>query len=225
MNSTAFFDPSYIVSGLVYIFPYLKVTLGLTVSSVCLGTFWALFCAFLEIRRVPLFKELAALYVLICRSLPNMVLLYLVYYGLPIFVMAMDQVAVVGLTLHTGAYLTEIFRAAYEAVPEGQKEAAKSIGMTGLQAFFRVIFPQAVTVALPMFANQFLSTMKSTSIVFVITVVELFGAAKLFSEDSMRYFEAYMAVAILYWLMGVGFEFIFGKMEVRSNRFRKGNLA
>ena len=182
MNSTAFFDPSYIVSGLVYIFPYLKVTLGLTVSSVCLGTFWALFCAFLEIRRVPLFKELAALYVLICRSLPNMVLLYLVYYGLPIFVMAMDQegvfhfpvekvtalqVAVVGLTLHTGAYLTEIFRAAYE----------------------------------------------------------FFGAAKLFSEDSMRYFEAYMAVAILYWLMGVGFEFIFGKMEVRSNRFRKGNLA
>ena len=240
MNSTAFFDPSYIVSGLVYIFLFLKVTLGLTVSSVCLGTFWALFCAFLEIRRVPLFKELAALYVLICRSLPNMVLLYLVYYGLPIFVMAMDQegvfhfpvekvtalqVAVVGLTLHTGAYLTEIFRAAYEAVPEGQKEAAKSIGMTGLQAFFRVIFPQAVTVALPMFANQFLSTMKSTSIVFVITVVELFGAAKLFSEDSMRYFEAYMAVAILYWLMGVGFEFIFGKMEVRSNRFRKGNLA
>lgn len=84
MNSTAFFDPSYIVSGLVYIFPYLKVTLGLTVSSVRLGTFWALFCAFLEIRRVPLFKELAALYVLICRSLPNMVLLYLVYYGLPI---------------------------------------------------------------------------------------------------------------------------------------------
>lgn len=116
-----------------------------------------------------------------------------------------------GLTLHTGAYLTEIFRAAYEAVPEGQKEAAKSIGMTGLQAFIRVIFPQAVTVALPMFANQFLSTMKSTSIVFVITVVELFGAAKLFSEDSMRYFEAYMAVAILYWLMGVGFEFILGR--------------
>ena len=75
-----------------------------------------------------------------------------------------------------------------------------------------------------MFANQFLSTMKSTSIVFVITVVELL-VQPMFSEDSMRYFEAYMAVAILYWLMGVGFEFIFGKMEVRSNRFRKGNLA
>ena len=92
-----------------------------------------------------------------------MVLLYLVYYGLPILLWPWTkkayfisrgkvtalQIAVVGLTLHTGAYLTEIFRAAYEAVPEGQKEAAKSIGMTGLQAFFRVIFPQAVTVALP----------------------------------------------------------------------------
>ena len=77
-----------------------------------------------------------------------------------------------------------------------------------------------------MFANQFLSTMKSTSIVFVITVVELFGAAKLFSEDSMRYFEAYMAVAILYLaLWASDLKFIFGKMEVRSNRFRKGNLA
>ena len=66
--------------------------------------------------------------------------------------------------------------------------------------------------------------MKSTSIVFVITVVELFGAAKLFSETVCATLKP-MAVAILYWLMGVGFEFIFGKMEVRSNRFRKGNLA
>lgn len=158
MNSTAFFDPSYIVSGLVYIFPYLKVTLGLTVSSVCLGTFWALFCAFLEIRRVPLFKELAALYVLICRSLPNMVLLYLVYYGSAHFVMAMDQegvfhfpvekvtalqVAVVGLTLHTGAYLTEIFRAAYEAVPEGQKEAAKTHWNDRTSGFFSGHLPSS----------------------------------------------------------------------------------
>ena len=177
---------------------------------------------------------LARLIVWVIRGTPLMIQLLIIYYfpGLvlhnPIWgggETGRFLAAAVSFIINYACYFSEIYRGGIQGVPEGQKEAAKSIGMTGLQAFFRVIFPQAVTVALPMFANQFLSTMKSTSIVFVITVVELFGAAKLFSEDSMRYFEAYMAVAILYWLMGVGFEFIFGKMEVRSNRFRKGNLA
>ena len=177
---------------------------------------------------------LARLIVWVIRGTPLMIQLLIIYYfpGLvlhnPIWgggETGRFLAAAVSFIINYACYFSEIYRGGIQGVPEGQKEAAKSIGMTGLQAFIRVIFPQAVTVALPMFANQFLSTMKSTSIVFVITVVELFGAAKLFSEDSMRYFEAYMAVAILYWLMGVGFEFIFGKIEVRSNRFRKGNLA
>ena len=67
--------------------------------------------------------------------------------------------------------------------------------------------------------------MKSTSIVFVITVIELFGAAKLYCEDNSQYFEAYIAVACIYWVMGVVFEFLFDRLELRLGRYKRGNVA
>ena len=132
-------------------------------------------------------------------------------------------VAIVGLTLHTGAYLSEIFRAAIESVPQGQREAALSIGMTQFQAFRRIFLPQAAVFALPLFTNQFLSTMKSTSIVFVITVVELLGAAKLYVEDNSAYFEAYLVVALIYWIMGIVIEFIFARLTDYLGRYKQGH--
>lgn len=235
-----FIDVEYFWGALVAVLPYIKVTLGLTLASVVLGALLGLVCCLVEVRKIPVLRQLARVYVLVCRSLPNMVLLYLVYYGVPILLMALSQkgnmpfhvekitalqIAVVGLTLHTGAYLTEIFRAAVQSIPEGQLEAAESIGMTWLQAYRRVILPQAAVFSLPLFANQFLSTMKSTSIVFVITVIELFGAAKLYCEDNSQYFEAYIAVACVYWVMGVVFEFLFDRLELRISRYKRGNVA
>ncbi|WP_303816274.1 amino acid ABC transporter permease [Acidaminococcus timonensis] len=235
-----FIDVEYFWGALQAVLPYVKVTLGLTLASVVLGAILGLVCCLVEVRKVPVLSQLAKLYVLVCRSLPNMVLLYLVYYGVPILLMALSregnlplhvekvtalQIAVVGLTLHTGAYLTEIFRAAVQSIPAGQLEAAESIGMTWLQAYRRVILPQAAVFSLPLFANQFLSTMKSTSIVFVITVIELFGAAKLYCEDNSQYLEAYIAVACIYWVMGVVFEFLFDRLELRLGRYKRGNVA
>ena len=235
-----FIDMEYFWGALQAVLPYVKVTLGLTLASVVLGAILGLICCLVEVRKIPVLSQLAKLYVLVCRSLPNMVLLYLVYYGVPVLLMALSQkgsmlfhvekvtalqIAVAGLTLHTGAYLTEIFRAAVQSIPEGQMEAAESIGMTWLQAYRRVILPQAAVFSLPLFANQFLSTMKSTSIVFVITVIELFGAAKLYCEDNSQYFEAYIAVACIYWVMGVVFEFLFDRLELRLSRYKRGNVA
>lgn len=97
-------------------------------------------------------------------------------------------VAVVGLTLHTGAYLSEIFRAALQSVPKGQMEAAQAIGMTWFQAFRRIVLPQATVFALPLFTNQFLNTMKSTSIVFVITVIELLRRCKVIYRGKFTIF-------------------------------------
>ena len=238
-----FIDVEYFWGALQAVLPYVKVTLGLTLASVVLGAILGLICCLVEVRKVPVLSRLAKLYVLVCRSLPNMVLLYLVYYGVPILLMALSQkgnlsfhvekvtalqIAVVGLTLHTGAYLTEIFRAAVQSIPEGQLEAAESIGMTWLQAYRRGVVTPARGVymfPLPLFANQFLSTMKSTSIVFVITVIELFGAAKLYCEDNSQYFEAYIAVACIYWVMGVVFEFLFDRLELRLSGDKRGNVA
>ena len=92
-----------------------------------------------------------------------------------------------------------------------------------VQAFRRIVLPQATVFALPLFTNQFLNTMKSTSIVFVITVIELFGAAKLYTEENSQYFEAYIVVAGLFWVMGIVFEFIFHRLEVYASKYKRGN--
>lgn len=233
-------DFTYIAGSFWYVIGYVKVTLWLTLLSVLIGSLLGMASALTYINRTRFLYPVARGYVLICRSLPNMVLLYLVYYGLPVLFMALDGetgihipfervpaelVAVIGLSLHTGAYLSEIFRAAIQSVPEGQAEAALTLGMTQSQVFRRIVFPQALVFALPLFANQFLSTMKSTSICFVITVVELFGAAKLYCEDNSQYFEAYIVVAFLYWGMGILFELFFQNMEYRAGKFRRGRAA
>ena len=233
-------DPEYIVGSFEYVLPYVPVTLGITLAAVVFGTILGILAAVAEVLRLPVLAGLARGYVLVCRSLPNMVLLYLVYYGLPILFLVMHDktgvhvpyehvpaiaVAVLGLSLHTGAYLAESFRAAIQSVPKGQVEAALSLGMTWPAIFRRILFPQASVFALPLFANQFLNTMKSTSIVFVITVIELFGAAKLFCEDNSQYFEAYITVALLYWAMGAVFETLFSRLEFRLSRFKRGAAA
>lgn len=238
MESTGILDFNYVKGAFFYVIPYLKITISLTVLSVILGTVIGIAGAVSELLHVPVISRLTKGYVLICRSLPNLVLLYLVYYGLPILLLALHEeagihlpyehisaylVAVVGLSLHTGAYLTENFRAAIKSVPSGQIEAAKSLGMTWPQIFQRVIFPQASVFAIPLFANQVLSTMKSTSIVFIITVVEILGAAKLFCEENSQYFEAYIVVALLYWGMGILLEFLFSRMEISLGKFKRGS--
>ena len=222
-------DSTYIYGTFFAVIPYVKVTLMITFLSVGLGTILGLWSCVLQQNKVPVLSQLSYLYVLLCRSIPNMVLLYLVYYGLPILFLALEDqtgvhvpfekvpatfVAVVGLTLHTGAYLSEIFRAALQSVPKGQMEAAQAI---------RIVLPQATVFALPLFTNQFLNTMKSTSIVFVITVIELFGAAKLYTEENSQYFEAYIVVAGLFWVMGIVFEFIFHRLEVYASKYKRGN--
>lgn len=230
-------DSEYIVGSFLYVIAYLPVTLGLTVAVAAIGTVIGLLAAVAEVLHLPVLDKIARGYVLVCRSLPNMVLIYLVYYGLPILFLALQDktgihvpyervpaaaVAIFGLSLPTGAYLAESFRAAIQSVPKGQVEAALSIGMSWPDVFRRILFPQAAVFALPLFANQFLNTMKSTSIVFVITVIELLGAAKLFCEDNSRYFEAYITVSCLYWAMGAAFETLFFRLEFWLSRFKRG---
>lgn len=240
MVSIGVIDPAYIRDTFLYIYPYLTVTISLTLWAVVLGSILGLAGAIGEVMGGKILQKIIRLYVLVCRSLPNLVLLYLVYYGLPILLLALHEewgihlpyeyisayfVAVVGLTLHTGAYLTEIFRAAILSVSEGQVEAAKSLGMPWKDIFIRVVIPQASVFAIPLVANQVLSTMKSTSIVFIITVMEILGAAKLFCEGNSRYFEAYIVVALLYWGMGALLEVLFHRLEWVMSKYKRGSLV
>ena len=230
-------DPYFLGEMFLQLIRYLPVTLGLAAASMLLASLLGLVVMVIRMKKMPVLSRLAGLYVLLGRALPTMIVLYIVFFGLPVVLMllaettgvkiAFNQIpavtfAVIGLTISTGAYLAEIFRAAVQSVDKGQMEAALSVGMTWWQGFCRIIFRQAAVFALPLMANQFLNLLKNTSIAFMITVMELFGAATVFSANNNRYLEIYIVVALMYWGLSIFFEKIFLVLEAKVAFFKRG---
>lgn len=228
---------SFMVETFFELLKYIPVTLFLAVVSMLLASVIGLISAVVQVRNIPVLAQLSHAYLLIGRAIPTMVMLYLVYFGLPVLLMAFTEktgietgyrhippmvFAIVGLTLHTGAYLSEVFRAALLSVDKGQMEAALSIGMTWFQGFYRIVLRQAAVFAMPLFANQFLDLIKGTSIVFTITVVELLGGAKIACAEHYRYLETYLVVAVIYWAISIIFEKLFFLAEQKLALFKKG---
>ncbi|MBP2632176.1 MAG: polar amino acid transporter, inner rane subunit [Firmicutes bacterium] len=231
---------SFMVQTFLELIQYVPLTLFLAVISMIFASILGLTSAIIQIRKIPVLNQIANLYVLLGRAVPTMVMLYIVYFGLPVLLMAFTDktgidtgyqhvppmaFAVVGLTIHTGAYLSEVFRAALVSVDKGQMEAALSIGMTWWQGFQRIIARQAGVFAMPLLANQFLDLIKGTSLVFTITVVELLGAAKIASAEDYRYLERYLVVALMYWAISIIFEKLFLLAERKIGAFQKGIKA
>ena len=222
-------DFGYVLEALVFLTGYIPMTLGLAVGSMLLASLLGIAVMFVRWQKIPVLNELGTLYVIIGRAVPTLIILYVVFFAFPVLLMYLNGgriplefnsipplvFALVGLTLHSGAYLAEIFRTAVGSVPNGQFEAALSCGMTTQQVFRRVIIPQAAVLAMPLMTNQFLGLIKSTSIAFMITVMEMFGAANYLSSISERYIEIYFALAILYWLSCIIFEKILRQIEKR----------
>jgi polar amino acid transport system substrate-binding protein len=122
----------------------------------------------------PAVTAMAALYVEVLRGTPVLLQLYVIYYGLaPVLTLGAFTAAVIGLGLNYAAYESELYRAGLEAVPVGQSEAALALGMSRWLALRRIVLPQALRVALPGVANDFIALLKDSSLVSVITVVEL----------------------------------------------------
>jgi len=165
-------------------------------------------------------RAIAALYVSFIRGTPLLVQIFVIYYGLPSFgvVLSPVQGGVLALTLNAGAYLSETIRAAIESVPKGQHEAAFSLGLTRLQALRYVVVPQAVRVALPSLGNSLIGLVKDTSLVSVITVVELLRSAQLVIARTFEPFGPYLAAALVYWLISSLLELAQRRLERRLAR-------
>ena len=222
-------DIAYALEAFRYLLDYVPVTLALAVGSMFLGSLLGLMVMFVRWRNVPVLGKLGTWYVVIGRALPTLIILYVVFFAFPVFLLYMNDgqvserfnaippflFALAGLTLHSGAYLAEAFRTVVQSVDKGQMEAALACGMTWSQGFRRIILPQAAVLAVPLMGNQFLSLIKNTSIAFMITVLEMFGAANYLSSISERYIEIYLALAALYWLVSMFFETLFRRLEIR----------
>ncbi|MEJ2766804.1 amino acid ABC transporter permease [Photobacterium sp. MCCC 1A19761] len=198
------FDFDYMLSLMPILLKYLGTTLNMAVWGLVFALALALVLALLRIYRVPVLDQFSQLYISFFRGTPLLVQLFLLYYGLPqvfpVFV-GLDafSAAVIGLSLHFAAYKAETIRAAIIGVDRSQMEASLSIGMTELQSMRRIILPQASRVALPSLMNYFIDMIKSTSLAFTLGVAEIMAKAQMEASSSFKFFEAFLAVALIYW--------------------------
>lgn len=200
------FDINYMIS----LFPYLLEHLGTTISMAVWGGIFALilalFIAIIRVFRVPVLNQISQIYISFFRGTPLLVQLFILYYGLPQLFPIFTGIdaftaAVIGLTLHFASYMAESIRAAILGVDRSQMEASLSIGMSQGQAMRRIIIPQASRVALPSLMNYFIDMLKSTSLAFTFGVTEIMASAQKEASSSFKFFEAFLAVALIYWVI------------------------
>ncbi|MGF1693673.1 amino acid ABC transporter permease [Photobacterium kagoshimensis] len=200
------FDFDYMLSLIPILLGYLGVTLNMALWGLLFSLIIAIFIALVRVYRIPVLDQLAQVYISFFRGTPLLVQLFLLYYGLPqvfpIFI-GLDafSAAVIGLSLHFAAYKAESIRAAINGIDRSQMEASLSIGMTELQAMRRIILPQATRIALPSLMNYFIDMIKSTSLAFTLGVAEIMARAQMEASSSFKFFEAFLAVALIYWVM------------------------
>ena len=216
-------DLDYMLGLVPVLLRYLPLTLGMAMAAMVLALALALLLAVVRVLRLPLLDYAVQAFVSFFRGTPLLVQLFLFYYGLPQIVPAFSavtgiQAAVAGLTLHFAAYMAESIRAAILGVDRSQWEAAQSVGMTQGQMMRRIILPQAARIAAPTLLNYFIDMIKSTSLAFTLGVTEMMGAAQKEAAGSFRYFEAFLVVAVIYWIMVEALSVVQRRMEARMNR-------
>lgn len=184
----------------------LPITLELTAVSFVLSLLLAVFIAVIDYFKVPVLRQFFALYVSFFRGTPLLPQLFLLYFGIPTFIKPLRSIpaiviCTIGLTLNAAAYMKEVVRGALLSVPEGQREAALAHGMSETRTITRIVLPQAARVAIPSLFNNLVDIVKGSSMAFTIGVVEITAAANLRASVTFNYFEAYMILMLVYWLI------------------------
>lgn len=195
------------------------LTIELAVLGIAFGILLGLVAALLKISHTPL-RFIAHFYIWLIRGTPLLVQLFLIYFGLPELGIKLNAFAssVLGLGINSGAYIAEVFRGGIEAIPVGQTEASLSLGMGKLLTMRRIIFPQALRIALPSLGNQFIISLKDSSLCSVITMSELLQTSQRFASVTFASMEFYTAAAALYLLMTTVLSAVLRSLEWRLSK-------
>ncbi len=204
-------------------------TLQISLISIAIGFFMAVFFAVILVRpgRVWGLKPFSQIYVDFFRSTPLLVQLFLIFFGIPALIQSLNipgferftftfiQAAIIGLSLNTAAYQAEIIRAGILAIPTGQTEAARALGMTSSQTMTYVILPQALRIIIPPFTNEGINIILNSSLASAISTWELTRAARNLSAFYFLPFEIYLAAALFYFVMAFSLAKLTKRLERR----------
>lgn len=214
------FDYSLLTSNAGALLAGLALTVRLCAAGIALGLAGGL--ALLALRQAlgPRLRSIYQGYVGLFRGTPFLVQLYLVYYGGPYVGIDLpaEQVSLIGLACYGAAYFAEIFRAGFEAIPRGQFEAARDLGLDRLQTLRWVVWPQALSRCLPPLVGQTVILVKESSVLSIITIPELTTVAMRIANESFAILEPYLVLALAYWALTLGVSHVGRRLEHRFTR-------
>jgi len=199
----------------------MRETLYIAAVAMVLGIVLGTVLAVMRVSRNPVLSGLAGVYVWFWRATPVILQLLLLYYGLKQLIeedvfrdnWTRWRAAVITFGLNEAAYMAEIMRGGIQSVESGQMDAAKSLGMTNLQALRRIILPQAFRVIIPPTGNEFIAMLKNTALAFAIGVVELMNAARIQAAQNFKHMELYTVAAFWYLVLVSIFSLLQAELE------------
>lgn len=204
-------------------------TLLLTLLSLCFAMVIGMIFGLMNVGHNRLFNFIGTLYVDAVRGVPLIVLAYFIYFGVPAGIKAIGfadfrltalQAGTVALSMNCGAYMAEIIRAGIESVDRGQMEAARSLGLSYGSSMALVVVPQAIRTMIPSIINQFIITLKDTSILSVIGFPELTNTGKTIMGNTFKSLETWAIIGIMYMIVIVTLSKVAKRIERRVNRGR-----
>jgi len=207
-----FFDWESIVGAMPFLMKGLAYTVQLTVVAAIGGTLWGILLALARLSSIAPLAWLAAAYVNLMRSIPLLLVIFWFYFLVPVILqwitgspypprIGADRSAYVTFILFEGAYFCEIVRAGIQSIPKGQLGAAYAIGLNYSQAMRLVVLPQALRNMLPVLLTQTIVLFQDVSLVALLNVTDLVGAAVKIAQRDSRIVEMYTLVAVIYFVL------------------------
>lgn len=182
----------------------LQLTLQLAFISLAFAMVIGIVASLMGMSKNPVLKGINAIFVAIIRGTPLLVQGFFIYFGITGLLgirISAFVAGVIALSLNAGGYLSEIFRGGIQAVDPGQREAARSLGLSARQTTWRIIIPQAIRICIPSVVNQWCITIKDTSIISVIGLAELTKMGQTIIARTYRSFEVWIMVGVMYFVV------------------------
>ncbi len=196
----------------------LKMTMILTVVSIAVALLLGVIFGLMRVSRSLWLRAIGTTYVDIFRGTPLLVQAFFIYFGIPAamgFQMTAMTAGIITLSLNAGAYMTEIVRGGIQSVDKGQMEAARSLGVGYLPTMRKVILPQAIRTMIPSYINQFVITLKDTSILSVIGIAELTQTGRIIIARNFQSFNMWLIIGIVYFIVIMALTKLSDRLEKR----------
>lgn len=210
----------YAIEALPTLMQGIKYTIFITISGILIGLLLGVIFGFGRISSNFIIYGLSSIYVQVLRGTPIMIQALYIYFAIPMLLSIEINPLVAGITaiaLNAGAYIAEIVRGAVNSIDKGQIEAGRSLGLNQFQTMYKIVWPQAFKRMIPPLGNQFIISLKDTSLLTVIGVGELTRQGTIVVATNFRAVEIYTMVAILYLIMTLSITFILRLIEKRMD--------